>query len=94
MSYARVVGNGRTYRRRSRHAVRHDTWSGFEPMQHNPWTVEGQIESIGRLARSTNRSRGWRRTAGKVMLLLPWLGVAFVGVVAVVVALVRWLVGS
>jgi len=54
------------------------------------WTVEGQIEQIGRFARRLNASTGWRRWAGKSLFTFPlWLMLGG-GVVIVVAALLRW----
>lgn len=65
--------------------------TGFEPQQHSMYTFEGQIEQLGTFARAVNRQRGWRRYAGKLIFLLPFLAMGLAGVVILVDAVVRWL---
>lgn len=80
------------HRYRKRRADRRpDDWDGFEPPVQNAWTVEGQIEQLGRFARSVNHSTGWRRWAGKLMLTWPFLLWGVVGLGSLAVALLRWL---
>jgi hypothetical protein len=84
------MGNGRARRRGAprRHTAGRDRLSGFEPLTHNMWTVEGQIEQTGRFARMVNQSTGWRRWAGKAMLTFPlWVMLG-----SGLVVLIAWLV--
>ena len=39
----------------------HDGRPGFPAFEHNPWTVEGEIERLGAFGRSGASARGWRR---------------------------------
>lgn len=76
-------------RRVPRRRTASDDFSGFEPMEHNQWTFEGQIEQLGRFARSTNRTTGWRRWAGKGILLAPLVVILASGIVVAFVELAR-----
>jgi hypothetical protein len=85
------VGSPQKYqprRRLRRPRAPRDTFSGFEPMEHSPYTWEGRIEQTARFGRSVNRARGWRRWVGKAVFLgaLVWIGVALVMTVGLVVA--------
>jgi hypothetical protein len=86
------VGTTRAWKRRNRthRQAPPATFTGFEPPEHTMWTVEGQIEQIGRFARRLNASTGWRRWAGKSLFTFPlWLMLGG-GVVVVAAALLRW----
>jgi hypothetical protein len=88
-----TVGNTRTmkHRFRKRRVRRGDAWTGFEPPKHSMGTVEGQIEQLGRFARSVNNSRGWRRTVGKIVLASPLLLWAAFGFGTIVILILRLL---
>jgi hypothetical protein len=60
------VGNtpNRRSRYRTRRIVREASWTGFEPLEHNMWTYEGQIEQMGRFARSVNNGH-WNCADGR-----------------------------
>jgi hypothetical protein len=44
--------------------------------QYSPFTMEGEVEQLGKLASGARRHKGWRRWAGRalaVIVLLPFI---------------------
>ena len=51
---------------------------------HSPYTFEGQIEQLGMFASGVRRRKGWRRLAGRILvlvILMPFL----IGIVVVII---------
>lgn len=61
--------------------------SGFEPPEHSALTFEGEIETLGRLARGLRSSSPRQRWAARA-LMLPVLAGFVIGLVVVVVQIV------
>lgn len=74
-----------------RATARTDLPPGTDPLEHHPYTVEGQIEQVGLLARGANRATGRRRVVARALIGAPvWVTLAVVAVLSVT-SLVRWL---
>jgi hypothetical protein len=60
----RERGRHERRRRTRRWEVRREAGTGFEPLQTDRYTIEGQIQQLGLVAQGINRARyarGWRR---------------------------------
>jgi hypothetical protein len=73
--------------RRAERAPGDDGPTGFEPLQHSPFTVEGEIETLGRLAQGLRgRTDNPRQQRAARMFVLPIVAVLVLCVVLVVLS--------
>jgi hypothetical protein len=92
-----VGSQGRKRGRRARSdrggsRVNIDDGVGFPEFEHNQWTFEGEIERLGAFARGSHRVSGWRRTLA-VVVAVPFLVTFVVGLVRLLAAVIRFVLG-
>lgn len=82
MGDTRATGPGypkrRIRRREDRPRRGPNGFEAYEPWENNVLSPMGRIEQLGRFAGDVNKARGWRRWAGKAILIGPLvIGAAF-----------------
>jgi len=88
------MGEGRRHRRRRTRSDdggrRVDVEDGYvvEQFAHSQYTFEGSLERLRAFGLGVRRARGWRRTIGLLLLVVP-LAVFVVGIVIAIANLVH-----